>query len=113
MTTERILEVWHGGIPSDGSAPQLPRCTDPACTERGGHSHTERISDAPFGIPWGLWVTHHMERQPDRIVHVDSPRECGFCHGRPVSDAASWIDGKPRPPAPCPRCGVTHSGPTS
>lgn len=32
---------------------------------------------------------------------------CGFCQGRPVGDAASWLDGRPRPPAPCPRCGVT------
>ena len=32
---------------------------------------------------------------------------CGFCKGGPVGDAATWLDGKPRPPAPCPRCGVT------
>lgn len=40
--------------------------------------------------------------------------ECGFCHGKPVGDAATWLDGKPRPSAPCPRCGVTtpfESGP--
>lgn len=40
----------------------------------------------------------------------DKPRSecpCGFCHGKPVGNAASWIDGKPRPPAACPRCGVT------
>jgi hypothetical protein len=36
--------------------------------------------------------------------------ECQFCQGRPVGDAASWVDGKPRPPAPCPRCGkVNHA----
>jgi hypothetical protein len=36
---------------------------------------------------------------------------CGFCHGEPVEDAAGWVDGQPRPPAPCPRCGQTHSEP--
>lgn len=35
---------------------------------------------------------------------------CGFCHGQPVGDAASWVDGKPRPPAACPRCGETNTG---
>ena len=34
---------------------------------------------------------------------------CGFCHGRPVGNAATWLDGKPRPPAACPRCGKTTS----
>jgi hypothetical protein len=29
---------------------------------------------------------------------------CGFCKGQPVADAASWADGQPRDPAPCPRC---------
>lgn len=33
---------------------------------------------------------------------------CGFCQGQPVGNAASWLDGKPRPPAPCPRCGETN-----
>lgn len=33
-------------------------------------------------------------------------RVCGFCQGRPVGNAATWVDGKPRPAAPCPRCGV-------
>lgn len=30
---------------------------------------------------------------------------CTFCGGLAVGDAASWQDGQPRPPAPCPRCG--------
>ncbi len=34
---------------------------------------------------------------------------CGFCKGKPVGDAATWVDGKPRPPAPCPRCGETFN----
>lgn len=33
---------------------------------------------------------------------------CGFCKGLPVQDAASWLDDKPRPPLPCPRCGRTN-----
>lgn len=33
---------------------------------------------------------------------------CGFCAGKPVGNAATWVDGKPRPPAPCPRCGETN-----
>lgn len=33
---------------------------------------------------------------------------CGFCQGQPVSDARTWTDGTPRPPAPCPRCGETN-----
>jgi hypothetical protein len=33
---------------------------------------------------------------------------CGFCKGKPVGDAASWLDGTPRPPLPCPRCGKTY-----
>ncbi len=35
-----------------------------------------------------------------------APPTCGFCKGEPVVDAATWLDGKERPPAPCPRCGV-------
>jgi hypothetical protein len=30
---------------------------------------------------------------------------CDFCKGEPVGNAATWADGKPRPPAACPRCG--------
>jgi hypothetical protein len=33
---------------------------------------------------------------------------CGFCKGQPVGNAATWLDGKPRPPAACPRCGETN-----
>ena len=33
--------------------------------------------------------------------------DCGFCGGKPVGDAATWLDGKPRPAAACPRCGET------
>lgn len=40
---------------------------------------------------------------PDR----DERKPCGFCKGKPVGDAASWADGIPRRPAPCPRCGET------
>lgn len=39
--------------------------------------------------------------------HVD-PEVCGFCKGQPVGNAATWLDGKPRPPAACPRCGETN-----
>jgi cytochrome c553 len=42
---------------------------------------------------------------------VAAAAACGFCHGEPVKDAAGWVDGQPRPPAPCPRCGETHSEP--
>jgi hypothetical protein len=37
----------------------------------------------------------------------DTGSLCGFCRGEPVADAASWLDGKARPPAACPRCGQT------
>ena len=37
-----------------------------------------------------------------------NPKVCGFCKGKPVGNAASWLDGKPRPPAPCPRCGEVN-----
>ena len=40
-------------------------------------------------------------------LHQDKPL-CGFCKGKPVGDAATWIAGKPRPPLPCPRCGETN-----
>lgn len=36
-------------------------------------------------------------REPSKV--------CGFCQGRPVHDARSMLDDKPRPPLPCPRCG--------
>lgn len=35
-------------------------------------------------------------------------RACGFCKGKPTQDAATWLDDKPRGPAPCPRCGKTY-----
>jgi hypothetical protein len=57
----------------------------------------------------------HLELEDGRSLLVDAgeireavKHPCGFCHGRPVGDAASWVDGKPRPPAPCPRCGETN-----
>lgn len=37
-----------------------------------------------------------------------SAKVCGFCKGLPVGNAATWLDGKPRPPAACPRCGETN-----
>lgn len=33
---------------------------------------------------------------------------CQFCFGQPVMNAATWIDGQPRWPAACPRCGETN-----
>lgn len=64
-----ILEVWHGGIPHN--SPPLPKCDGYCRGQRpGAHSHTQRISEAPFSIPWQLWIRHHMERQPLLVVHV-------------------------------------------
>ncbi len=40
---------------------------------------------------------------------MSEKRVCGFCGGQPVGNAATWLDGKPRPPAPCPRCGEVNS----
>lgn len=45
---------------------------------------------------------------PSHAVQVPSAHLCGFCRGRPVGNAASWVDGRPRPPAACPRCGETN-----
>lgn len=39
---------------------------------------------------------------------VDALLLCEFCKGRPVGNAASWLDGEPRPPLPCPRCGKVY-----
>ncbi len=48
-----------------------------------------------------------MTAYTDRHRTDDPPAKvCGFCNGEPVGDAARWLDGKPRPPLPCPRCGV-------
>jgi hypothetical protein len=65
-----ILEVWHGGIPHD--APPMKRCPlaydcSAGC---GEHSHTTRISDAPFSISWQNWITYHMPAPPTLVVHV-------------------------------------------
>lgn len=35
--------------------------------------------------------------------------KCGFCRGKPVGSAETWLDGKPRPPAACPRCGERNA----
>lgn len=35
--------------------------------------------------------------------------ECQFCGGRPVVSAETWLDGAPRPPAACPRCGERNA----
>lgn len=48
----------------------------------------------------GLWDNRDKSLKP----------VCGFCKGGPVGNAASWLDGKPRPPAPCPRCGEVYQG---
>ena len=48
----------------------------------------------------------------DHIDATNRPEEvCGFCKGLPVGNAATWLDGKPRPPAMCPRCGETNYPP--
>lgn len=33
---------------------------------------------------------------------------CGFCHGRPVGNAARWTSLGAPEYAPCPRCGQTN-----
>lgn len=35
-------------------------------------------------------------------------KECGFCHGKPVGNAARWTSLNAPKYAPCPRCGVEH-----
>ncbi len=45
-----------------------------------------------------------------RVVHNrpgDAPGTavCAFCQGEPVTNAAAYVDGQPRPAAVCPRCG--------
>lgn len=68
MTPPTILEVWHGGIPHD--APPFPRCAAADCTDPSAHSHTHRISDKPWSIPWPLYVKYHMaDHAPALIVH--------------------------------------------
>ena len=50
-------------------------------------------------------------QDPDAYLdHIDATNRpvCGFCKGQPVGNAATWLDGKPRPPAMCPRCGETN-----
>ena len=71
---ETILEIWHGGIPHD--APRLPRCSlSYGCPDGvGEHSHTERISEAPFSISWQNWIRYHMSRPPALVVHRYSKR---------------------------------------
>ena len=65
-----IVEVWHGGIPND--APPLRLCPlgRDCPTGLGLHSHTQRISDQPFSIPWQSYVEHHVGRTPTLVVHV-------------------------------------------
>ncbi len=43
-----------------------------------------------------------------QALGAEFPPECGFCHGKPVQNAEAWTDGKPHPPAACPRCGKTN-----
>lgn len=68
----------------------------------GGHVG-ESLTSAPESGEsrpgWPLGQAPASDRSREKV--------CGFCHGQPVGDAASWLDGKPRPPAPCPRCGKT------
>ena len=56
-------------------------------------------------------------QDPDAFLdHIDATNRpeppCGFCKGEPVGNAATWLDGKPRPPAMCPRCGETNYPPS-
>lgn len=55
-------------------------------------------------------VTHDAGAEERAAATPELPRRspCGFCHGQPVTNAATWIDGKPRPAAACPRCGETN-----
>jgi hypothetical protein len=53
-------------------------------------------------------VMHDNEEAADRALAALGLDDavCGFCQGKPVGNAATWVDGKPRLAAPCPRCGV-------
>jgi hypothetical protein len=61
--------------------------------------------------PWGLFS--ELVRYGDGAMAAEVPRAkatkvtkvCGFCQGKPVANAATWVDGKSHPAAPCPRCG--------
>ena len=71
------------------------------------------------GVNPTIRVGRLTARQRDALMgHATPPRaagspwprdrQCGFCKGQPVSDAARWRDGQPRPPVPCPRCGAIN-----
>lgn len=52
----------------------------------------------------GQEIALHQPVQRGLIAILADPK-CGFCQGGSVGNAESWTDGKPRPPASCPRCG--------
>jgi hypothetical protein len=60
------------------------------------------------GQPKGGWESLLPPDDAPNEQAVQEKRVCGFCGGKPVGNAATWLDGQPRPPAACPRCGETH-----
>lgn len=69
-------------------------CTCPAGQKGQGCSHLKAANRH--------WFESLLQATP-------APKPvCAFCKGEPVPSAASWADGKPRPPAQCPRCGERH-----
>jgi hypothetical protein len=55
-------------------------------------------------IDLALWRHRELDREWVERMARD---ECGFCHGKPVINAASWFTLGVDRYAPCPRCGKT------
>jgi hypothetical protein len=74
--------------------------------------HRALFGDAPV-VPHEAGPTHIIELpcrgDPTDPEEIKARAEaCGFCHGRPVGNAAVWVHGPAEEgPLPCPRCGVT------
>lgn len=53
-------------------------------------------------------TAEEIDRYADLMHYLrEGVTGCNFCRGRPVQEAAVWVDGTWRPPESCPRCGRT------
>lgn len=76
------------------------------CSE--GHHEPVTKGQLHLSVPDSVWEFCRELGIEGQLENDLARQACGFCHGRPVGNAATWVDGKPRPPAPCPRCGQTY-----
>lgn len=98
----RVVLDLHADIPLIVGRVHNVSVTGAAAVVDGWMVPTESVLDV--NSP----TTEEIARYSGLMRHLrEGTSGCNYCRGRPVEEAAVWIDGTWRPPQSCPRCGRT------